>query len=305
MVFEGDITACFDEIDHLALMNQVRGRVGDKRVLGLVRAFLKAGVLTENGAEEKTDAGTPQGGILSPLLANIALSALDDHFMRTWAPSWEARRRQRDQGGATYRLVRYADDFVVMVKGTRAHAESLREPVAEALRPIGLRLSETKTKTAHIDEGFEFLGHRIQRQPKRGARGKSYVYTFPAKDALARIKGEVRVLTSPKTKNLTFAVLLYRLNQKLRGWTNYFRHAASSTTFDYLWHYTWWRVWNWLRRKHPHRHWKWLRRRYYVQRWWPADGLVKLFNPGDVAIVRHRYRGRQIPTPWQPTATTT
>jgi RNA-directed DNA polymerase len=297
-VFEGDIKACFDEISHSALMDRMRKRIGDKRVLSLVKAFLKAGILTEEGAEEETNTGTPQGGILSPLLANIALSALDEYFAGTWAPSWEVRRRRRDKGGATYRLVRYADDFVVMVKGTRAHAENLREQVAEVLRPIGLRLSETKTTIAHIDEGFEFLGHRIQRMPKRGAGGKRYVYTYPDKDALAGIKGAIRELTSPKNGNLTLAVLLHRINQKLRGWTNYFRHAASSATFGYLWHYTWWRVCGWLRRKHPRRSWKWLRSRYFVGRWRPAEGMVKLFNPSEVAIVRHRYRGQQIPTPW-------
>src|SRR5262249_44963681 len=158
-----------------------------------------------DGAEEETITGTPQGGILSPLLANIALSALDEYFAGLWAPSWEVRRRRRDKGGATYRLVRYADDFVVMVKGTRVHAENLREQVAEVLRPIGLRLSETKTTIAHIDEGFEFLGHRIQRMPKRGAGGKRYVYTYPDKDALAGIKSAIHELTSSKNGNLTLA----------------------------------------------------------------------------------------------------
>ena len=83
-VFEGDITACFDEIDHVALMGRVRYRIGDKRVLGLVRAFLRAGILSEDAVHRDTTAGTPQGGILSPLLANIALSVLDEHFIAKW-----------------------------------------------------------------------------------------------------------------------------------------------------------------------------------------------------------------------------
>jgi len=113
-VFEADITACFDEIDHTALMGRVRGRVADKRVLGLVKAFLRAGVLTEEGLYRETVTGTPQGGILSPLLANIALSVLDEHFAAKWAglgPSW-ARAKHRRAGGPAMRLVRYADDFV-------------------------------------------------------------------------------------------------------------------------------------------------------------------------------------------------
>ncbi len=149
-VLEGDITACFDEIDHTALMDRVRHRVGDKRVLGLVKAFLKAGILSEDGGERDTTTGTPQGGILSPLLANIALSVLDEHFAEAWE-SWgdfNARSRRRRKGMATYRLVRHADDFVVLVAGTRAHAETLRDEAAAVLRPMGLRVSEEKTTIA-------------------------------------------------------------------------------------------------------------------------------------------------------------
>ena len=121
-VLEGDITACFDEIDHTALLDRVRHRIGDRRIVGLVKAFLHAGVLSEDGVRRETKTGTPQGGILSPLLANIALSVLDEHFAEAWErdmatrPKRETRRRH---GEATYRLVRYADDFVVLVHGTR------------------------------------------------------------------------------------------------------------------------------------------------------------------------------------------
>lgn len=113
-VFEGDITACFDEIDHSALMGRVRGRIADKPILGLIRAFLKAGVLTEEGLNRDTRTGTPQGGILSPLLANIALSVLDEHFRAKWdalGPEWTRAKHLR-AGGATMKLIRYADDCV-------------------------------------------------------------------------------------------------------------------------------------------------------------------------------------------------
>lgn len=118
VVLEGDIEACFDNIDHVALMGRVHRRVGDKRVLGLIKAFLKAGILSEDATERDTSTGTPQGGILSPLLANVALSVLDDHFAAAWQSfgNERARKRRRHRGLATYRLVRYADDFVAMVK---------------------------------------------------------------------------------------------------------------------------------------------------------------------------------------------
>lgn len=112
-IVEGDITACFDEIDHSALMGRVRHPIGYKRVLGLVKAFLKAGILSEDGAERDTVTGTPQGGILSPLLGNIALSVVDDHFVEAWRSFGDSngqRQARRRKGLATYRLVRYADD---------------------------------------------------------------------------------------------------------------------------------------------------------------------------------------------------
>jgi hypothetical protein len=155
-VLEGDITACFDEIDHTALLDRVRHRVGDKRVVALVKAFLKAGVLTEDGIERDTDTGTPQGGILSPLLANIALSVLDDHFAETWqnemATTWQPKKR-RNHGRPNYRLIRYADDFVVVIHGERSDAEALRQEVAAVLGTVGLRLSETSTRASTSSDG--------------------------------------------------------------------------------------------------------------------------------------------------------
>jgi RNA-directed DNA polymerase len=303
-VLEGDITACFDEIDHAALMGRVRERIGDRRVLGLVKAFLKAGVLTQDGAERNTNTGTPQGGILSPLLANVALSVLDDHFAEAWAAMGDssARHRRRAKGLATYRLVRYADDFVVLVNGTRAHAEALREETAAVLRPMGLRLSEAKTRIVHVDEGFDFLGFRIRRAPKRGS-GKLTVYTYPSKGALASVKAKVRAATREAT-NQPLATLCYRLSPIVRGWVNYFRHGVSKATFDYLREFTWRRVICWLRHKHRRASWKWLLRRY-LPRWWPTDGKVTLFDPMTVPVTRYRYRGNNIPTPWQSRTTET
>ena len=142
-----------------------------------MKAFLRAGVLTEEGLNRETITGTPQGGILSPLLANIALSVLDEHFARKWealGPEWTRAKRRR-AGGPVMRLVRYADDFVVMVAGTRDDAEALWDEVGAVLAPMGLRLSEDKTRVCHIDEGFDFLGWRIQRRrlarPNRQASG--------------------------------------------------------------------------------------------------------------------------------------
>jgi RNA-directed DNA polymerase len=299
-VLEADITACFDEISHPGLLARLRERIGDKRVVALVKAFLKSGVLSEDGITRDTKAGTPQGGILSPLLANIALSALDEHFMQAWATfghNNQARSYRRKNGLPTYRLVRYADDFVVMVHGTKAHAEALLAETAAVLSPMGLRLSEEKTMIVHIDEGFDFLGFRIQRQTKRGST-KRYVYTWPAKKALASIMAKVKAITKQGTNN-PLSDLLRQLNGVLRGWTSYFRHGVSAATFHYLSHYSWQRVVGWLRRKHRRANWAQLRRRYMTNtRWWPEQHGVVLFDCAAVPVTRYRYRGAAIPTPW-------
>jgi RNA-directed DNA polymerase len=297
-VFEADIAACFDEISHPALMGRIRQRIGDKRVLRLVKAFLKAGILSEDGVNRDTITGTPQGGILSPLLANIALSVLDEHFTRKWealGPEW-TRIKHRRAGGATMRLVRYADDFVVMVHGTRDDADALWDEVADVLAPMGLRLSAEKTRVVHIDEGFDFLGWRIQRRRIRGHNGKQAVYTYPSKKSLTSVTSKVRSLTR-RHKHRTLADLLHAVNRVLRGWCNYFRHGVSSQTFSYVDHFTWWRIVGWLRKRHAGLNWGTLRRRH-LPNWEIRDGRVEMFRPQTIHIVRYRYRGTRIPTPW-------
>ena len=298
-ILEADIQSCFDEISHPALVDRVRGRVGDKLVLSLVKAFLAAGVLSEDAVVRYSDAGTPQGGILSPLLANVALHVLDERFAEAWEAEMATnadRRRRRRREEPLYRLVRYADDFVVLVSGTSAQAEGLTAEVAAALSTVGLGLSEEKTGVCHIDEGLDFLGFRIQRQVKRGS-SKRFVYSWPSKEALASIMARVKALTRQAT-NRPLSDLLRQVNAALRGWTAYFRHGVAKQTFDYLGHYTWHRVIGWLRKKHGRASWKSIRRRYLDDRMVPQDGGVALFNPAAVAVTRYRYRGTKIASPW-------
>ena len=297
-VVEADIEACFDRIDHTALMDRVRDRIKDKRVLALIKAFLHAGILTEQGGFERSVTGTPQGGILSPLLANIALSALDEHFAQAWqqmGANAGQRGTHRRRGNATYRLVRYADDFVIVVAGERRHAEALVVETGQVLAPLGLTLSQEKTRITHIDEGIEFLGFRIQRQPGRHAH--RYVYTYPSRPSLQAVMRRVREITR-EAHDQTLGQLLHRLNPVLRGWCAYFRHGTSKQTFNYLRAYTWRRVVQWLRRKYPKANWRWLRR-HWLPGWWPTHEGIELFNPGGVAVTRYRYRGKKIPVPWE------
>ncbi|MEV5704421.1 group II intron reverse transcriptase/maturase [Actinoallomurus sp. NPDC052274] len=266
-VFEADIKACFDEISRVALMDRLRVRVKDKHVCALVKAFLRSGILNELGEREDTHSGTPQGGMLSPLLANIALSVLDDHFDRQWKEKMGTayqRSKRRKNGHGTWRLVRYADDFVIMVSGQRHHAEALREEVVAVLAPLGLRLAPEKTRVVHIDEGFDFLGYTIRRMRKS-------------------------------------------LNSVLAGWANYFRHGVSKATFAAIDSHTWSRVMRWIRRKYAGKHrlgMPEMRRRFCDKGWRFAHKGVALTGASRVSVERYRYRGSSIPTPWDRTAAT-
>jgi RNA-directed DNA polymerase len=183
-----------------------------------------------------------------------------------------------------------------MVAGTRDDTEALRGGVSDVLAPMGLRLSEAKTRICHIDEGFDFLGWRIQRRAWRSQTGKKAVYTYPSKKSLASIKEKVRRLTR-RAQHRTLADLLRRLNPVLRGWCTYFRHGVSKRTFGYIDHYAFWRVVGWLKKRHLGLNMHTLVRRY-LPGWRIHDGGIEMFRPEQIAIERYRYRGAKIPTPW-------
>jgi RNA-directed DNA polymerase len=242
---------------------------------------------------------------LSPLLANIALSALDDQFDQQWqALMYTDRRRatRKRKGLGNWRLIRYADDFVVMVSGGRHNAEALREQVAAILAPLGLRLAPEKTRVVHIDEGFDFLGFHIRRMRKRGT-SKQHVYTRPSKKAIAAIMAKVRAETCGSTRFKDLEELLTRLNQVLRGWANYFRHGVSKRIFATIDEHTWHRIVSWIRGKYKGKHpirMKEIRRRFCSTGWRLAWHGVEFTGASSIAVTRYRYRGRNIPTPWTP-----
>jgi RNA-directed DNA polymerase len=302
---EADIKACFDEISQTALMDRLRVRIKDKRVCALVKAFLKSGIFTELGDREESLTGTPQGGILSPLLANIALSALDDHFDRQWhqqmgTPGQRCTRTRHGQGN--WGFIRYADDFVLMVSGDRHHAETLREQVTAVLAPLGLRLAPDKTRTVHLDEGFDFLGFTIRRLRKRGTN-KHYVYTTPSKKAIQKVKDKVKAKTYRSTRHWDLNRMITSLNRSLVGWANYFRHGVSKAVFSTIDHHAWLRLLRWTQAKHKGRNRLGMRqfhRRFCDQGWTIAHNGVAFTGASSVAVTRYRYRGSTIATPWTP-----
>ena len=264
---------------------------------------LKAGILAEDGGTRDTITGTPQGGILSPLLANIALSVLDDHFAEAWErASARARiQRRRRQGLATNRLVRYADDFVVMVAGTRAHAEALRDEVAAVLAPMGLRLSEEKTRVAHIDEGFDFLGWRIQRQ-KRGETSDTSTPTgeegaglHQGQGAGDHPAGNEPAARRPAAPAEPGAAGLDQLLPARRV------PARPSATCD---HFTWLTGHRMAAPQAPRAQLEASSGGATSPRWWPERGRMTLFDRRSGGRSLATATGAAIPTPWSNAATT-
>jgi RNA-directed DNA polymerase len=165
----------------------------------------------------------------------VALSALDDYFDQQWRIHMGTRllrekRKRRGQG--TWKIIRYADDLVLMVAGEKHHAEALREEVAAILISLGLRLAPEKTRVVHIgDEGFDFLGFTIRRMRKRGTQ-KCYVYTKPSKKAIQAIKDKVKGKTYRSTRHMSLDEQIIGLNRMLVGWANHFRYGVSKDVFN-------------------------------------------------------------------------
>ena len=236
-VLDADIKACFDNIDHDALMGQVERRIIDRKLLKLLRSWLRAGVF-EAGVVTDSEAGTPQGSPISPLLANIALHVLDE--------VWQCEGRRLGT------LVRFADDFVVLCP-SQERAVAARDLAAATLEPLGLSLHLDKTQIVEIRQGaqgFDFLGFHHRMVESRKRPGRWWLNKWPSPRAMASIRGKVRDATAPSRVGLDLGVVVEQLNPVLRGWGNYFRQGNSSSKFAAIDHYVHERVAVLASRKH-------------------------------------------------------
>ena len=241
-VLEGDIKGCFDHISHDWMLKNVPV---DKTVL---RKWLKTGYI-ENRTLFPTEAGTPQGGIISPTLANLVLDGLETllakHFPRQ---GWKDGRVWRPK----VNLVRYADDFIITGGSKELLENEVRPVVEQFLRERGLVLSADKTRITHIDEGFDFLGQNLRKYD-----GKPLVK--PSKKNKQVFLEKVRGLIGAN-QSVSQTLLMAVLNPVIRGWANYHRHCAATDTFDRVDHEIWRALWQWAKRRHPKKSRDWVKK---------------------------------------------
>lgn len=250
-VIEGDIKAYFDTVQHRKLLSILRRRILDGDVLDLIWKFLKAGVM-EQGLFAETEEGVPQGGIISPLLANIYLNEFDQWAARKWdlTPAARAKRRQANMGN--YKMVRYADDFVVVSNGTLAEVEATKQEIKAFLETeLHLTLSDEKTLITHVNDGFDFLGFHIQRVKPEG---RWVVHLRPSDKAKERVKAKIKALTSRNWAWMDEYTRLITLNALVKGWAEYYRYTSLLSDVEEITTYTWHRYHGWLLDKHKGSH---------------------------------------------------
>ena len=262
-ILEGDIKGCFDNISHSWLLDNIPM---DKSML---RKWLKAGFM-ELGSFNPTNSGTPQGGIVSPVLANMALDGLQPLLERTFRKTTRKTEGRWRLVNPKVNYVRYADDFTITGCSKELLEDQVKPLVREFLKARGLELSEEKTRITHVEEGFDFLGWNVR-------KFKDKLLIRPSKENVKAFLRKVgKIVGANKTTKQ--ADLIGMLNPVIRGWANYHRHAASSETFDKMEHEIWRKLWQWSRRRHPNKGKRWIKDKYFRRegnRQWVFASLEK------------------------------
>ena len=257
-VVDADIQGYFDNINHEILLGLLNRRISDRRVIKLCRQWLQAGVI-ENGKYYPTKKGSPQGGVISPLLANIYLHVLDSY--------WE---NHKELGV----IVRYADDAVIVCR-TRKDAESAFEHLKRIMTKLKLTLNPQKTKIVDMNkESFDFLGFCYQKFGKTKS-GRKLPYMMPSKKTMKKVKDAIRVITCRKSAYEGLEQKVGKLNPLIRGWRNYFQHGNSTKRFKQLDEFVWMKLWRrvYYRRKQK----KYRAHVLYGFRKWYATSRIEYF----------------------------
>lgn len=244
---EGDLRSYFDTVNHRVLLRLLRKRLSDRKLLNLIHLFLTAGVM-EGGLFASTEEGVPQGGIISPLLANVYLNEFDVWAARKWQLSPYEKQKRRKAGRGNFVMVRYADDFVVLSNAGIDEVRAVRQEIADFLGgELKLTLSEEKTLITHVNKGFDFLGFNIRRST---LGGRQAVRLRPARKSVDRVKAKLKDLTGRNQTLHDEVTKMTQVNQVVRGWCEYYRHTSLHADLEAISRYAWHRYHGWLLAKH-------------------------------------------------------
>jgi RNA-directed DNA polymerase len=246
-VIEGDIKSYFDTVHHRKLLSILKRRIADKDIIDLIWKFLKAGVM-EDGLFARTETGVPQGGVISPLLANVYLNEFDKWAEKKWQLTPYEQQKRRKAGLGNYRLARYADDFVILSNDGIEGVKQAKQEVKDFLEnELHLQLSEEKTLITHVNDGFNFLGFHIQRGKPEG---RWVVHLRPTDKAKERVKGKIKDLTSRSWTWMDEYNRMTTLNAIVKGWAEYYKHTSLLEDIEEITRFTWFRYLEWLLKKH-------------------------------------------------------
>jgi len=288
-VLEADIQGCFDNFDHQWLLENIPT---DKKLLA---QWLKAGFI-ESHSLFPTEAGTPQGGIISPTIANMALDGLETRLRNNLA------KTRQDKDAIRMNMVRYADDLIITGYSREFLEQKVKPQLETFLNERGLKLSTEKTRITHVEEGFDFLGFNTRRYGKK-------LLTKPSKKSIKSMLEKIRgiVKSQPTATQLH---LIWLLNPIIRGWTNYYRHTVAKAVFQGVDAAVWATLWRWAKRRHPNKGAGWIKNKYFWRighRHWvfaardkdASNRLVTLVLASDTKIRRH-IKIRQDANPFDP-----
>lgn len=286
-ILEADIKGFFDNIHHQWIMDNIPM---DKHILN---QFLKAGFM-DKGCLHETERGVPQGGSISPTIANMTLDGLTE-VVKNEADRIKKNSHKKGRGlSPRVHLVRYADDFVITATSRRMQEGPIKKVVNEFLEKRGLQLSEEKTKITNVKKGFDFVGLNFRIYPFEKGPGGYILLIKPAKANIQRLKEKIKNVVK-RAKDWDAVEQISKLNPILMGWANYYRKVVRKKAFKNISHYTWQKIWKWMRVKHPKTSLKALARQYFKKvgnRKWLFYGKkdekeMNLFQISDTPIVRH------------------
>lgn len=291
-VIEGDIRGCFDNISHEHIAKTLKAWGVRRNIVNIIERMLRAEILLKDTIQE-TDTGTPQGGILSPMLANVALTAFDEYCHKNFGTH---TRRSSKQGGKYIQnpLVRYADDFVIVCK-SKTEAEFVKGKISSYLdKEIGLELSDEKTSITHISDGFNFLGFNIRKYHKKSPKSKFHtigkLLIKPQKEKVLKVIRKMQE-TLDNNKTAKQMSIISTLNPIIQGYGMYNRFVVSKRTYSFIDSQLWHKLWKWAKRRHPKRSNTWIRRKYFTttgKKWMFKDEMGnKIMNMASIPIVRY------------------